>query len=72
MGRRIAGNTAFDRALCELGDVELTIERQRHLVEQLRLAGCSTQYAEALLGRFEVIRTRHARMLAELSAPRSS
>ena len=72
MGGQDARETAFDAALCDLGDVEVAIERQRHLVEQLRLAGCSTRYAEDLLGRFEVMRTRHARMLAELSPPSSS
>ena len=72
MGGRNAGNTTFDRALCELGDVELTIERHRRLIERLRGAGCSTCYAEFLLGRFEVLRTRHARMLAELTKVSSS
>ncbi|CAH1687615.1 hypothetical protein CHELA1G11_20073 [Hyphomicrobiales bacterium] len=67
MGRKSTTGEDFDTALCHLGDIELTIERHRHLVERLRAAGCSTQYAENLLCRFEIIRMEQTRMLARLS-----
>ncbi|MBX3538250.1 MAG: hypothetical protein KF735_11450 [Chelatococcus sp.] len=67
MGGQNAAGAAFDTALCHLGDIEVTIERKRHLIERLRAAGCSTHYAETLLLRFEVIRAEQVRMLSSLN-----
>lgn len=72
MGEDDAMEEAFNTAFCQLGNVEMALESHRRLVGRLRAAGCSTHYAEALLSRFELIRTRHVHVLAELTRRSSS